>query len=103
MSKQLINVPTTNRGRMVRKMLLENGGRMCSVTFVKKDGSVRTLVGNFGHVADQSGHNNASHYEKYVCMILPEKDPKTGKQQRRNIDCEKVLSIKTNGAVVNFQ
>lgn len=95
-------IPTTNRARMVRDLLLQNGGRMVTVTFIKADGTERTLTGNFGTVKAQSGANTVANQEKYVTMILPEKDDK-GNPKRRNINCETVKRIKTNGAVVNFQ
>lgn len=101
-TKQIGFVPTTNRGKMIRKILTENGGRMFSVTFRKKDNTIRTLTGNYGHVQAQSGGNNAGHYEKYVCVILPEKDAK-GNPLRRNVNCETVLSITTNGVTMAFE
>lgn len=93
---------TTLKARMIRDILTNNGGRMFTVTFKKQNGEMRTLTGNYGNVAAQAGHNNAAHYEKYVTVILPTKDAK-GNPERRNVNCETVVCIKTNGTVVNFE
>lgn len=95
-------VKTTNKARMIKQLLAGNEGRMFTVTFKKKDGTMRTLTGNYGHVKGQDGHNNAAHFEKYVCVILPTKDAK-GNPERRNVNCETVTEIKTNGTTIKFE
>jgi len=95
-------VGTTNKARMIRNMLTGNGGRMFTVTFIKADGTERTLTGNYGHVKSQNGANTTAHLEKYVTVILPSKDAK-GNPERRNVNTETVTKITTNGTTVFFQ
>lgn len=95
-------VKTNNKGKMIRDMLMGNGGRMFTVTFKKQNGEMRTITGNYGHVKGQDGENTVAHLEKYVTVILPEKD-ENGKQLRRNVNCETVTEIKTNGSTIRFE
>lgn len=100
MSKPII--ATNAKGRMIRDLLTKNGGRMFSVTFIKADGTERTITGNYGHVKGQDGENTVAHIEKYVTVILPEKD-ENGKQQRRNVNCETVKSLRINGVTIEIK
>lgn len=95
-------VPASNRAKMIKGILTGNGGRMFTVTFTKADGTERTLTGNYGQVKAQTGENTTAHIDKYVTVILPEKDAK-GNPLRRNVNCETVKSITTNGTTVNFE
>lgn len=95
-------VPASNRAKMIKNILTGNGGRMFTVTFKKADNTMRTLTGNYGQVKAQNGDNSVAHIEKYVTVILPEKDAK-GEPLRRNVNCETVTSITTNGVTVNFE
>jgi hypothetical protein len=104
MTSKLSNIgfiPTNTKGRMIREALTKNGGRMFSVTFIKADGTERTITGNYGHVKGQDGENTVANQEKYVTVILPEKDA-SGKQQRRNVNCETVKSLRINGETITF-
>jgi hypothetical protein len=75
---------------------------MFSVTFTKADGTERTITGNYGHVKGQDGDNTVAHIEKYVTVILPEKD-ENGKQQRRNVNTETVKSLRINGVTIEIK
>lgn len=95
-------VPASNRANMIKGLLTGNGGRMFSVTFIKANGEERTLTGNYGQVKAQSGENTTAHLEKYVTVILPTKNAK-GEPDRRNVNCETVKSITTNGTTITFE
>lgn len=95
-------IKTNAKGRMVREMMLGNQGRFVTVTFIKADGTERTINGNFGHVKTQNGDNTVAHIEKYVTIILPTKNAK-GEPDRRNVNCETVKSLKINGETITFQ
>ena len=95
-------VPASNRAKMIKQILTGNGGRMFTVSFVKGNGELRTLTGNYGNVKAQQGENTTAHIEKYVTVILPEKDEK-GNPLRRNVNCETVKSITTNGTTIHFE
>jgi hypothetical protein len=95
-------IPANNKGRMIRDLLTNNGGRMFSVTFTKADGTERTITGNYGHVKGQDGENTVAHIEKYVTVILPERDA-NGKVQRRNVNTETVKSLRINGVTFEIK
>ena len=95
-------IPTNAKGRMIRELLTKNGGRMFSVTFTKADGTERTITGNYGMVAGQTGENTVANQEKYVTVILPTKDA-NGKQERRNVNCETVKSLRINGVTIEIK
>ncbi len=100
MSKPII--ATNAKVRMIRDLLTKNGGRMFSVTFIKADGTERTITGNYGYVKGQDGENTVANIEKYVTVILPEKD-ENGKQQRRNVNAETVKSLRINGVTIEIK
>ena len=95
-------IATTAKGRMIRDLLTKNGGRMFSVTFTKANGEERTITGNYGHVKGQDGENTVAHIEKYVTVILPERDAQ-GKVQRRNVNTETVKSLRINGVTIEIK
>lgn len=96
---------TTHRTDAVSKtigqLIKSNGSKFFGVTFVKKDGTLRTLNGHVRKVAGHDGHNNASHYEKYVTIVLNEKD-KNGKEQFRNVNTETIVSLSIGGRKIKF-
>ena len=102
MTKQIVQ-KTTSKGKMIREILMGNGGRRFSVTFKKANGEMRTLTGSYGQCQGQDGENTCAHLEKYVTIYLPEKDPRTGLQARRNVNVETVTQIKTNKTTLNFE
>jgi len=87
--------------RAVKALIQSNGNKFFSVTFIKKDGSERTLVGHIRKVEGHNGHNNASHVEKYITVVLTEKDAK-GNEQFRNVNCETIKSISMGGRKIQF-
>lgn len=94
-------VRTDAVSRSIATMIRDNGSKFIGVTFVKKDGTLRTLNGNVRHVAGHDGQNNASHFEKYVTLVLTQKD-KDGKAQFRNVNTESIVSLSIAGRVISF-
>lgn len=88
--------------RQIAAMIRENGAKFIGVTFVKKDGTLRTLNGHVRQVEGHTGHNNASHIEKYVTLVLNQKD-KDGKEQFRNVNTETITSLSIAGRKINFE
>ncbi|AHJ87418.1 hypothetical protein phiPsa267_165 [Pseudomonas phage phiPsa267] len=86
----------------IAKMIRDNGSKWMGVTFVKKNGEVRTLNCHVRTVKGHTGHNNASHVEKYVTVVLNEKDEK-GNEQFRNVNMETVVSLSIAGRKISFQ
>lgn len=93
---------TTLIGAAVKDMLKANKGRFFTVTFKKKDGSLRTLNCKHGHVKGHDKPNTTAHIEKYLTVVLTEKDAK-GNEQFRNVNCEEVVSVSMGGKVINFE
>lgn len=95
-------VRTDAVSKAIATMIRDNGGKFFGVTFIKKNGEERTLNGHVRKVAGHDGHNNASHFEKYVTIVLNEKD-KDGKEQWRNVNCETIVSLKMGGRTICFK
>ncbi|MNF29697.1 hypothetical protein D3C84_104080 [compost metagenome] len=88
--------------RQIAAMIRANGSKFIGVTFVKKNGELRTLNGHVRHVAGHDGVNNAAHYEKYVTLVLNQKD-KNGKEQFRNVNTETIKSLSIAGRKISFE
>ncbi|MNE91294.1 hypothetical protein D3C80_1888900 [compost metagenome] len=95
-------VKTDIVSRKIAELIKENGSRFFCVTFVKKNGEVRTINGHIRKVEGHDGHNNASHYEKYVTVVLAEKD-ENGNEQWRNVNLETIISLSICGRRIEFK
>jgi hypothetical protein len=87
-------------GRM--KMLDRNvitamaGNRFISITFVKKDGSTRTINGRFGVVKHlKGGYNTTEHLKHYVTIYS------VADKGYRNINLNTIKRIKTQGKIID--
>uniref|UniRef100_A0AAU6VZI8 HNH endonuclease n=2 Tax=unclassified bacterial viruses TaxID=12333 RepID=A0AAU6VZI8_9VIRU len=87
--------------KQVAALIHANGSKFFGVTFIKKDGEERTLNGHVRKVQGHTGHNNASHYEKYVTIVLNTKD-KNGKPQFRNVNTETIKALSIGGRKIKF-
>lgn len=94
-------VRTDAVSKAIATMIKNNGSKFFGVTFVKKDGTLRTLNGHVRKVEGHEGKNNASHYEKYVTIVLNEKDEK-GREQFRNVNTETIVSLSIGGRKITF-
>lgn len=94
-------VKTDMVSKQIASLIHANGSKWFGVTFVKKDGTLRTLNGHVRKVEGHGGHNNASHYEKYVTIVLNEKD-KNGKEQFRNVNTETIKALSIGGRKIEF-
>lgn len=92
---------TDSVSKSIAAMIHGNGSKFFGVTFVKKDGELRTLNGHVRKVAGHDGHNNASHFEKYVTIVLNTKD-KHGKAQFRNVNTETIKALSIGGRKISF-
>lgn len=93
-------VRTDAISQQIAAMIRANGSKFFGVTFVKKDGEERTLNGHVRKVSGHDGHNNASHYEKYVTIVLSEK--RDGKEQFRNVNVETIKALSIGGRKIRF-
>lgn len=95
-------VRTDAVSKAIAQMIRDNGGKFFGVTFIKKDGTERTLNGHVRKVEGHDGHNNASRFEKYVTIVLNEKDDK-GREQFRNVNTETIVSLSIGGRKMSFK
>lgn len=95
-------VRTDAVSQAIATMIKNNGAKFFGVTFIKKDGTERTLNGHVRKVEGHGGHNNASHFEKYVTIVLNEKD-KNGNEQFRNVNMETIVSLSIGGRKMYFK
>jgi hypothetical protein len=97
-----MTVKTDAVSKAIADMIKKNGSKFFCVTFVKKNGEERTLNGHVRKVAGHDGHNNASHFEKYVTIVLSEKD-ENGNEQFRNVNTETIVSLSIGGRKIEFK
>lgn len=95
-------VRTDAVSKAIVQMIKANGSKFFGVTFIKKDGTERTLNGHVRKVEGHEGHNNASHFEKYVTIVLNEKDSQ-GREQFRNVNTETIVSLSIGGRKISFK
>lgn len=88
--------------RSIGEMIRANGSKFFSITFVKKDKTLRTLTCRVFHDKDHNGHNNAAHFEKYVTVVIRGRDA-NGKRQFRNVNTETIKSLHIGGKTINFE
>lgn len=99
--KMLQVVRTDAVSKAVATLIKSNGSKFFGVTFIKKDGTKRTLTGHIRKVAGHDGSNTTSHIEKYLTITLPTKDA-NGKEQFRNVNMETIQSVRMGGREIKF-
>lgn len=85
----------------LKEFIKANGNKFFTVEFVKKDGSLRTINGHVRAVPGHDGTNPTAHIEKYLTVVLAEKD-KHGREQWRNVNLETIKRISIAGKVYRF-
>lgn len=95
-------VETDVVSKAVASMIRANGSKFFGVTFVKKDGSLRTLNGHIRKVEGQSSFNTVGHLEKYITIVLNQKDDQ-GREQFRNVNMETIVSLSMGGRKMFFK
>jgi len=86
----------TPKAQEIRNLVKEAGSHLCSVTFIKADGSERSLTWNPKHAGEikGTGKTNADP-EKFVVMDIK-------LNQWRSFKADRVTKIKVNGKVRTF-
>ena len=97
----LKTVKTDVVSKQIAALIQANGSKFFGVTFIKKNGEERTLNGHVRKVAGKTGTNTTAHFEKYVTIVLNQKDAQ-GKEQHRNINMETIKSLSIGGRVISF-
>jgi hypothetical protein len=94
-------VKTDAVSKQIAAMIYANGSKFFGVTFVKKDGTERTLNGHVRKVAGHADRNTSAHFEKYVTIVLNTKDDQ-GREQFRNVNTETIKSLSIAGRKITF-
>lgn len=92
MIPQTTDIVSSNLGAMIKA----NGSKFFGVTFIKKDGTERTLNGHVRPVKGHDGQNTVAHLDKYVTIVLNEKD-ENGDEQWRNVNLETITHLHIGG------
>lgn len=98
--KQVVKTDAVSKA--IASMIKANGSKFFGVTFVKKDGTQRTLNGHIRKVEGNDGHNTTGHIEKYLTIVLNEKD-ENGNAQWRNVNIETIISLSIGGRKLHFK
>lgn len=85
----------------LRELLKKNESKFFGVTFIKKDGTERTLNGNIRYVSGHDEKNPVAHLVQYVTVVLPKKDANE-QTQFRNVNLETVKRISINKNIYTF-
>lgn len=85
-----------NKAKQLKTLIEANGSKFFGVEFVKADGTLRTLNGHYRAVAGHDGVNPTAHIEKYITIVLAEKDGK-GNPQFRNVNTETIKALHIGG------
>lgn len=79
--------------KMVPSLLARHKGKFFSCTFVKKDGSIRSLHCHIGAVAGHDGLNPVAHLPQYVTVTTQE----NGKTEFKNINVHTMENLNIAG------
>ena len=81
----------------IREIIASRPGQFFQVEFIKKDGTVRALNGQFGHRKGHDGQNTVQHKAEYMTVTENRIDPKTGERAFRNINLGTVTRLAIGG------
>lgn len=84
----------------LKSIIQGHKGQFMSVTFIKKDGSERTLNGQFGYKAGHDGENTVAHIPKYITIS---ENLGGGRYQHRNVNTETIKRIAIGGKVIEIK
>lgn len=95
----LQTIKTDVVSKQIAALIHANGSKFFGVTFIKKDGTERTLNGHVRKVAGHDKSNTTAHFEKYVTIVL---GGKHDKEQFRNVNVETIKALSIGGRKINF-
>lgn len=88
-------IPTTEKAKRIKDILMSNSGKIFSVTWVKKDGAERTIACQQGFFKGHTGVDTTAHIEKYLNV-------RTMKGEFKKINCETVKRFKCGDTELSF-
>jgi hypothetical protein len=77
--------------KKLEEIIEKSNGKILSVTFIKKDGTKRTLVGRLGVKAHLKGGKSTVDHDKYINIYDMQSEG------YRNINRETILSVRAEG------
>lgn len=83
----------------IKQIIHQHKGQFLGVTFVKKDGTLRTINGQHCYKEGHDGTNPVAHIDKYVTIS---ENLGGGKSQFRNVNVETVKRLAIGGNVYTF-
>lgn len=87
-----LQLTTESKRVLLRALAQAQDGRVFTVTFTKKDGTLRTLNGRLGVTKHlKGGENTVQHLPQYLTVYDMQK------QDYRNVNLDTVLSLKCAG------
>ena len=100
-TQEATQVATTTA--QLRDLIWANKGKFFSVTFTKKCGEERTIVGQVGYKQGYDGENTVGHIEKYVTVVEKGEGDIPGKPKFRNVDSTTIKRLAIGGVVLYSQ
>ena len=88
-------VYTSEFARQIKALLKSNNGKFFTVTFKKKDGTIRTLNCQHGYFKGHEGTNTVAHKEKYLTVHTAE--------GFKNVDCSTITKIVMRGKTIEIK
>lgn len=87
------------RSDEIKALIKSNGAKFFGVTFIKKDGTERTLTGQVYMHPDHMGKNPVAHKKEYVTVIVGHEN---GNPVYRNVNCDTIKRLAVGGKTYNF-
>lgn len=81
----------------IREIIASRAGQFFTVEFVKKNGDLRRLNGQFGYREGHDGDNPAAHKAELMTVTENRIDPQTGERAFRNINLNTVKYLAIGG------
>ena len=91
-----------NRSEQIRQFINNCGSSFVSIKFIKKDGSIRTIVTNPRDYKEVKGTGNPSTKINIVRVRDSQIAKEKGSGAWRSFDCDRVISVKGNGEILEF-
>lgn len=83
--------------RHIKSLIQKNGSKFMTISFIKKDGSERTMQARYYKHPAHTGNNPVAHIDKYVTVIVGHAG---GVPIFRNVNCETITRIAASGKVI---
>ena len=82
----------------IRGLIKDNGGKIFTAVFVKKNGDLRTMNGRTGVTAGLNGGESTTAHLDYLVTVS-----EMSTQNRRNINLDTLKELRMGGAVIHFK